>query len=62
MILYFQYGKNHRLAIDLNTKRYCTNYFVLGGYNHYIKVNRMEYNDLLLNLENDFYFEKVDNI
>lgn len=62
MILYFQYGKNHRLAIDFNIKRYSTNYSVLGGYHHYIKISRMEYNDLLMGLENDFYFEKVDNI
>ena len=62
MKLYFQYGKNHRLGIDMDLKQYCTNYSVLGGYRHYIKINRMEYNDLLLELENDRYFNKVYDI
>ena len=43
---YFQAGK-HRLFIDHGNKTYCTNYFYLGGYETYIKINLIDYREML---------------
>ena len=61
MKLYFQQGKNHRIAIDTWAQVYSTNDLTLGGYNHYIKITKNEYNDLLEQINNK-HFTKVEYI
>ena len=55
MKLYFQSGKNKRLAIDTENKTYCTNYWFLGGWKEYIKVSDTGYRELLAQCINDGY-------
>ena len=51
MKLYFQFGKNKRIAIDTVHKTYNTNYFYLGAFHAWIKINRDGYNKLLQELD-----------
>lgn len=61
MKLYFQAGKNHRLAIDTKIKGYCNNYWVLGSHKHYIKITMREMHDLMDELRTENYVP-VNNI
>lgn len=60
MKLYFQAGKNHRLAIDTKVKVYSTNYWVLGGHKHYMKVTMRELNDLMQKIQSENYLPVND--
>lgn len=60
MKLYFQAGKNHRLAIDTKVKVYSTNYWALGSYKHYMKVSMRELNDLMKELQSENYLPVND--
>jgi len=55
MKLYFQSGKNKRIAIDTKDKVFTTDYWFLGGYKHYIKVTAEEYKDLIKQCMEDHY-------
>jgi hypothetical protein len=46
MRLYFQCGKK-RIAIDTEQKAYSTNYFFLGGWKEYIKINEAAYREIM---------------
>ena len=55
MKLYFQCGKNKRLAINTTEKTYNNNFCYLGGWKTYIKVNSEAYNDILTKAKIDGY-------
>jgi len=55
MKLYFQAGKDKRIAIDTKDKVFTTDYWFLGGYKHYIKVTAEEYKDLIKQCMEDHY-------
>lgn len=46
MRLYFQCGRK-RIAIDTEQKAYSTNYFFLGGWKEYIKINEAAYREIM---------------
>ena len=51
MKLYFQAGKNHRLAINTERKTWNTNYFYLGSHRSYIKISTADYKELLKEID-----------
>lgn len=56
MKLYFQSGSK-RLAIDTESKTYCTNYFYLGGFRVYVKIDRNGLKSLVSDCVADGYTE-----
>lgn len=60
MKLYFQSGKK-RIAIDTEQHAYSTNYFFLGGWKEYIKVNQAGYRELLSQCINEGYATKWED-
>lgn len=59
MKLYFQTGKK-RIAIDTEQKAYTTNYFFLGGWKEYIKINEAAYREIMNQCIQDGYKSKWD--
>ena len=56
MKLYFQSGRK-RIAIDTEAKTYSTNYYFLGGWKEYIKVNDLGYREILSQCVREGYVE-----
>ncbi len=52
MRLYFQAGKNTRMAIDTNKRTWNNNFFYLGAFKEYIHVSRADF--LKIRREIDF--------
>lgn len=55
MKLYFQAGKNKRVAIDTDKHIWNNNYWYLGGHRLYIKINVSDYNHLLEEIDFNGY-------
>ena len=53
MKLYFEAGKEKRLAIDTELKTCNTNYYYLGPHRHYIKISVGDYYDMVYDLANE---------
>lgn len=55
MRLYFQAGKNKRLAIDTEKKTWNNHYCYLGGHRQYIKISAHDYNEILQEIDFNCY-------
>lgn len=55
MRLYFQAGKNKRVAIDTDRKTWNNNYFYLGGHRTYIKISTADYVALIREIDFNAY-------
>ena len=59
MKLYFQAGRNKRVAIDTEKKTWTTDFYWLGPWHHYISISAADYKKLLQEIDfNGYNYEE----